>query len=126
VKDLSPKDYFCPGSTLNLTVDNCHPLGYGMPEDSQVLVLASSPAFGIEPSSFSERCEIVVRYPEERDPERSLLQSGWLIGEEKLYGKAAMLSVKSGKGKVVLTGFNPCLRGQTHGVFKLAFNCLIS
>jgi len=126
VKDISNKDYFCPGSTLNLTVDNCHSLGYGMPEDSQVLVLASSPVFGVEPSSFSEQCQIVVRYPEERDPERSLLQSGWLIGEEKMYGKAAMVSAKSGKGKVVLTGFNPYFRGQTHGVFKLAFNCLLS
>ncbi|MBA7664381.1 hypothetical protein ES703_72442 [subsurface metagenome] len=125
VKDLSNKDYFCPSSTLNLTVDSSHPLGYGMPEDSQVLVL-NSPVFSMEPSNFSEQCEIVVRYPEERDPERSLLQSGRLIGEEKMYGKAAMVSAKSGKGKVVLTGFNPYFRGQTHATFKILFNCLLS
>jgi len=125
VEDISSKDYFCPGSTLNLTVNNCHPLGYGMPEDSQVLVTNNSPVFSLEPSNFGERCEIVVRYPEEPDLERSLLQSGWLIGEEKMYDKAAMLSVKLGKGKVVLIGFDFSFRGQTHGVFKLAFNCLM-
>ena len=126
VKDLPPKEYANGGSTLNLSVDNRHRLGYGMPESSQILVRANSPVFSIVPTNYNERCEIIVRYPAERDSRQNLLQSGWLIGEEKLYGKIAMLSVKQGKGGVVLTGFSPQFKGQTHATFKMLFNCLIS
>lgn len=126
VKDIPKRDYGCGGSTLNLIVDNYHPLGYGMPAISQILVRSNSPVFSLAPTNFNERCEIIVRYPEERDPERSLLQSGWLIGEERLYGKTAMLSVSYGRGKVILMGFSPQFKGWTHATFKLLFNCLLS
>jgi len=125
VKDLSKKDYACGGSTLNLIVDNHHPLGYGMPARSQILVRANSPIFSLKPSNFNERCQVVVRFPEERDPELSLLQSGWLIGEERLYGKTAMLSYRQGEGEVILIGFSPHYKGWTHATFKLLFNCVL-
>jgi hypothetical protein len=58
--------------------------------------------------------------------ERDLLQSGWLIGEDTLARKAAMVSVEFGQGKVVLIGFRAQHRAQTHGTFKLVFNALLS
>ncbi|MEM3056758.1 MAG: peptidase M14 family protein, partial [Candidatus Bathyarchaeia archaeon] len=120
LKGLKPKEFFCPGSTLRACVDNSHPLGYGMPEKTLVFFW-NNPAFEIIPSKMNEFFETVVQYPE-----RDILQSGWLIGEERISKKIGMLVARKGKGRVVLIGFRPQHRCQTHGTFKLLFNALIS
>jgi len=116
---LSSKEFFCPGSTLKASFDNHHPLAYGMPADGLVLYW-SSPAFEIVPGQHNEDYATVVRY---RD--KDLLRSGWLIGEDHLTKKAAMVAAKYGKGDVVLIGFRTQNRCQTHGTFKLFFNALM-
>jgi hypothetical protein len=112
------KDFFCPGSTLHAIFDNKNPLAYGMPSEGLVLFW-SNQAFEIAPNEANESYEVVVRYPR-----RDLLQSGWLIGEDLLFGKAAMVSAKVGSGKVVLIGLRPQARATTHATFKLLFNAL--
>ena len=119
VENLDSQEFFCPGSTIKVKFDNLHPLAYGMPSEGYVL-FRSSPAFEITPSQHNERYETVVRYQD-----RDLLQSGWLIGEEHLVKKAAMVNAKYGQGQVVLIGFRTQHRCQTHGTFKLLFNTLI-
>ena len=120
VANRSSKEFWCPGSTLKVKIDNAHPLAYGMPAEGLALYLSGSPAFEITPSDYNERYEVVVRYAD-----RDLLQSGWLIGEETLAKKAAMISAKLGEGRVILIGFRAQHRAQTHGTFKLLFNALI-
>ncbi len=63
---------------------------------------------------------MIVRYAD-----RDLLQSGWLVGEETLAKKAAMVAAHLGTGRVVLIGFRTQHRAQTYGTFKLLFNSLI-
>ena len=58
--------------------------------------------------------------------EREILQSGWLLGESVIAKKAAAVSVGHGDGRVVLLGFRPQHRDQTHGTFKLVFNALFN
>jgi hypothetical protein len=58
--------------------------------------------------------------------ERDILQSGWLLGEAVIAKKAAAAVVKHGEGRVVLVGFRPQHRDQTHGTFKLVFNALLN
>jgi hypothetical protein len=57
--------------------------------------------------------------------DRDILQSGWLLGEDVIAKKAAMVSVDHGRGRVVLIGFRAQHRSQTHGTFKLLFNTLV-
>lgn len=120
VKDLNPKDFFCPGSTLKVKVDEASPLAYGIPQDCLIL-FRNSPVFAVKPGEKNEDYRVVVSYPEER-----ILQSGWLIGEKYLSRKAALIEARMGKGRVILFGFSPQFRAQTHGTFKFLFNALIT
>ena len=115
----SAKEFFCPGSTLHANIDTTHRLTYGMPHEA-LIFFWSGPTFRGQPSFSNERCEILVQYPE-----REVLQSGWLVGEDQIAGTAAMISAQYGEGSVVLFGFRPQHRAQMHGTFKLLFNALI-
>jgi hypothetical protein len=114
----STKEFWCPGSTLKVTFDNTNPLAYGMPSHGLALYL-NSPAFEITAQN-AENYETIVRY-EDRD----LLESGWLVGEENLARRAAVVSAKLGQGRVVLIGFPAQHRAQMHGTYKLLFNALV-
>jgi hypothetical protein len=120
VANRSSKEFWCPGSTLRVKFDNTHPLAYGMPPEGLALYMSGSPVFEILPSEYNERYKVIVRYAD-----RDLLQSGWLLGEETLAKKAAMIVAQYEKGRVVLIGFRTQHRAQTHGTFKLLFNTLI-
>ncbi|MGH9323350.1 MAG: M14 family metallopeptidase [Vicinamibacteria bacterium] len=119
VEDVSSKEFFCPGSTLKVRFDDEHPLAQGMPSSGLVLFW-ESPVFEILPSRDNDRYEIVASYVD-----RDVLQSGWLVGEKHLAKKAAMVLARHGKGEVVLIGFRPQHRAQTHGTFKVLFNALV-
>jgi hypothetical protein len=112
------KEFWCPGSTLKVEVDTANPLAYGMPARALALFL-NSPAFEVTAQN-AETYDVPVRYAE-----RNLLESGWLIGEENLSRRAAVVSAKLGEGRVVLLGFPAQHRAQTHGTYKLLFNALL-
>jgi hypothetical protein len=116
----SAAELWCPGSTLRVKFDNTNPLAYGMPEEGLAVYLAGNPAFEVVPSLRNANYEAPVRYVE-----RDLLESGWLLGEQVLANKAAMLAANKGQGRVVMIGFRAQHRAQTHGTFKLVFNALV-
>ena len=118
LEGVSSKEFFCPGSSLHACVDPMHPAAYGMPTDSLVFFW-NSRAFEIIPSGDNDKYEVVASYPD-----RDILESGWLIGEDKLKRRVAMVVVRHGEGRIVLIGFRPQHRCQTHGTFKLVFNSL--
>jgi hypothetical protein len=64
---------------------------------------------------------VIARYP--TDPSKILL-SGWALGAEKIAGKAALVEVTYGKGKIILFGFRPQYRGQSLATFPLFFNAI--
>lgn len=118
VAGLSAAEYQTHGSTLHVTVDTEHRLGYGMPEDALILNW-NSPVLQVTDNFRAENYHVIARYPEQ-----NILQSGLLNGEQRIAGKSAMIAAKSGRGEVVLIAFAPQHRGQMHGTFKLLFNCL--
>jgi hypothetical protein len=117
---LSSTEFWSPGSTLRVRVDNADPLGYGMPEDALATFLAGSQVYQLVPTAENERADRPVTYVH-----RDILQSGWLLGEDHIADKAAVVSVEHGSGRVVLIGFRAQHRAQTHGTFKLLFNTLV-
>ncbi|HSL22417.1 MAG TPA: hypothetical protein VK886_12855, partial [Vicinamibacterales bacterium] len=121
VAGRDPKEFWCPGSTLRVKFDADHPLAYGMPGEGLATFLSGSQVYEILPTERNERIEVVASYVD-----RDLLQSGWLLGEQIIGRKAAMVAVSHGSGKVVLIGFRPQHRAQTHGTFKLLFNALVT
>jgi hypothetical protein len=118
-RGLSSNELFCPGSTLKVNINNQHPLAYGMPDEGLVLN-DSSPVFTVLQGRYNDQYTTVVRYKD-----KNLLKSGWLIGEERISGRSAMLTADFGDGKIVLIGFSPQKRDQTDGTFKLLFNTII-
>ena len=113
-------DFWAPGSTLKVKVDTSSPFAYGMPEDALAAYLAGGQVYETIPGARSNDVRRVVTYID-----RDILQSGWLLGEEAIANKAAMVSVEHGDGTIVMIGFRAQHRAQTHGTFKLVFNALV-
>ena len=120
VAGLPSQTFWCPGSTLRVRFDTTHPVAYGMPREGFALFMPGSQVYEVTSTTTSQDVEIFATYVE-----RDILQSGWLLGEQVIAKKAAAAAVKHGAGKVVLIGFRPQHRDQTHGTFKLVFNSLL-
>ena len=114
---LPNKEFFIPGSILRTQVDTNHPIAKGMPKES-IAWFENSPAFEVLDKT---NVDIIATYPTKTE---DILLSGWAFGTDKLAGKAALVSVKMGKGKMVLFGFRPQYRGQSIATFPLFFNSL--
>jgi hypothetical protein len=121
VAGLPSKEFWAPGSTLRVRFDHANPIAFGMPAEGWALFTAGSQVYEVTSTDRSHDVEIVATYID-----RDILQSGWLLGEQVIAKKAAALTVKQGAGKVVLIGFRPQHRNQTHGTFKLVFNALLN
>ncbi|HEY0170523.1 MAG TPA: M14 metallopeptidase family protein, partial [Pyrinomonadaceae bacterium] len=106
LEGLRPTDFYCPGSVLRVEVETAHPLtrGFGRQLDAYFV---NSVAFEVTDPS---RARVVARYAAR---EGELLRSGWLLGAEKIAGRAALVEATLGRGRVVLFGFRPQHRGQT-------------
>ncbi len=115
------KEFWSPGSTLRVRFANDRPLTYGLPAEGWATFMSGSQVYEILPTDRNDDVEILSTYVE-----REVLQSGWLLGEAIIAKKAAAVSVTRGSGKVVLIGFRPQHRAQTHGTFKLLFNALLN
>jgi hypothetical protein len=120
VAGVPSKDFWAPGSTLRVKYANDHPLAFGMPAEGLALFMAGSQAYEVTSTDRSQDVSILATYAD-----RDILQSGWLLGEQVIARKAAAVAVSQGKGRVVLIGFRPQNRAQTHGTFKMVFNALL-
>jgi hypothetical protein len=117
LEGLKPTEFYCPGSVLRVEVETSHPLARGLSRLTDVYFVNSA-AFEVKDE---KRAHVVARYAESKD---DVLRSGWLLGAERLAGRAALVEVSLGKGRVVLFGFRPQHRGQTWGTFPFIFNAI--
>jgi hypothetical protein len=109
---VSDREFYSPGSLLNVQLDKQHPLSYGLP---------SGIAIWSEGSPAWETGEkTVARYGDS-----GLLASGWLLGESVIANKSALVDARLGEGHVILFGMRPQYRAQSYLTFKLFFNALL-
>jgi hypothetical protein len=109
---VAAKDFYCPGSLLNAHLDPHSPLTRGAPENIAIWG-ESSPAWETSETS-------VAKYTDSK-----VLASGWLLGEDHIAGKTALIDAKSGSGHIILFGMRPQYRAQSYLTFKLLFNALV-
>ncbi len=151
VAELPRTDFFVPGSILRIELDTSNPIAKGMPKES-IAWVENSPVFevgqaflpvsarqslaqdqgntaperqslsahqGGEAASVSS-VHIIAWYPKDKDP----LLSGWLLGGDRIKGKAALVEVEMGKGRIILFGLRPQYRGQSLATYPLFFNAI--
>jgi hypothetical protein len=121
-----PSDSFnCPGSLLKVNFDTSHPLAFGMQEKG-IAYFSGGYVFDVpqntpmtEEKRGNQLPKIVANYPDE-----TLLISGWMIGENRIKKKAAVIEIPFGEGTIILFGFSIHNRAQAYSTFKLLFNAL--
>nr|MBA2621499.1 peptidase M14 [Acidobacteriota bacterium] len=116
-KGLPRKDFFIPGSILRTELDTRNPIAKGMPQQS-IAWFEDSPAFEV---AADANVKVIAKYPTDA---KNILLSGYALGAEKIAGKAALIEIKIGKGKIILFGFRPQYRGQSLATFPLLFNAI--
>ncbi|HKV35505.1 MAG TPA: M14 family zinc carboxypeptidase [Pyrinomonadaceae bacterium] len=123
VAGLPRTEFYVPGSILRIELDTSHPLAKNMPKET-IAWAEDSPVFQVADVAGSSvpaaNAQVVASYPAEGNP----LLSGWLLGAEKLNGKAALVDVKMGEGHIILFGFRPQYRAQSWATIPLFFNAL--
>jgi len=108
-----------PGAFLKISVNNDHPLGWGMPETAGVFS-RGTPVLQTTVPIFDTDRRVVAAYAQ-----RDLLLSGYAENSDELAGKPAAIWVTKGKGQLVLFTFNPQFRASTPVTYKLLFNALL-
>lgn len=121
-------DFYCPGSVLRVNMDTTSPIARTMMKETDVYFINSSafeltdtprPVFDGAQTPWPTR--VIARYAKD-----NVLQSGWLLGEEKIKDRIALVETQMGKGRIILFGFRPQHRGQTWGTLPLIWNAINS
>jgi len=145
VDGLPRTDFYVPGSILRIELDSSNPITAGMAkesiawaENSPVFEVLNTGSAGVPPAMSAQRekqrtadgtsalpvnaasVKVIAWYPNDKDP----LLSGWLLGGDRIKGKAALVVVGIGKGRIILFGFRPQYRGQSLATYPLFFNAI--
>jgi hypothetical protein len=116
--NASNDQFYGPGSLLNARVDISHPLCFGM-SPREAVWFESGPAFEAPRQGAAAAVRSVMTYPQD-----NILASAWLLGDQLLAGRSAVMDVPIGRGHLVLFGIRPQYRAQPNATFKLLFNGL--
>jgi hypothetical protein len=103
---------FCPGAILRASFDASSPLTHGM-DPMTPIWFEQGPVFDSNASG------VVARFPDENP-----LLSGLLLGDGHIRGKAALLDLPLGAGRVVLFAFRPQYRAQSWATYVPFVNAL--
>lgn len=112
---LTDQQFYNPGSVMRVQVDPNDPLCFGYENEADI-IFVNSPAFAV-----SGNAQAVATYGGE-----DVLRAGWMVGGERVAGKAALVRVPYKRGQVILFGFRPHFRGQMRTSYRFLFNAIFS
>lgn len=116
LQSLAPGSFSCPGSILRVVPDPSHLVTLGMDESCPVM-FTSSTAFAPGPEGRPQSPATFAT--------NTLLLSGWIQGEEHLYGTSAIIESAVGEGLFTAFGFRPVFRTQMLATFPMLTNALM-
>ena len=114
LEGIPAKDFYIPGSILEVAVDTSNPLAYGATPTVPIF-FEQSPSFRISGGTQS-----VASYTGDKP-----LLSGWILGGQYLRGTSALVNEPVGKGHLILFGFRPQYRAQSEVTYRFLFNALL-
>ena len=114
LEGIAAKDFYIPGSILEVTVDTSNPLAFGS-QPTVPVFFEGGPSFRVSADAQS-----VATYTSEKP-----LLSGWILGGQYLRGTSALVNESIGKGHVILFGFRPQYRAQSEVTYRFLFNALL-
>jgi hypothetical protein len=130
LKGIPPREFYCPGSILKIEAPAGGPaIWSGVPPigDAKAAGREPTPADAgawvengpaLEPTGSG--AQVVARFANANE----VLLSGWLLGADKIAGKAAIVEVRKGKGRVVMFAFRPQYRGQSWATLPFLLNAI--
>jgi hypothetical protein len=119
LENVDRSKFLCPTSLLKIKVNRRSPIGYGLPSEAAAMFSRSLAIRTRIPSGEWDRT-VVASYPE-----KDVLLSGWLLGEDAIARKAAVVDLKYKQGNIILIGFRCQHRAQSHGTYKFLLNALL-
>jgi hypothetical protein len=114
LQGVPPKEFYCPGSQLEVTVDTANPIAFGSTPTIPVF-FETGPTF-----KLSGEAKSVAHYANDHP-----LLSGWILGGKYLDGTSAIAEVPMGKGRVIAFGFIPMYRGLSDATYKFVLNSFL-
>jgi hypothetical protein len=114
LQGVPSKEFYCPGSQLEVTVDTSNPIAFGSTPTLPVF-FETGPTFKV-----SGDVKSVAHYASDKP-----LLSGWILGGKYLDGTSAIAEVPMGKGRVIAFGFIPMYRGLSDATYKFVLNSFL-
>lgn len=125
LKGVPSKEFYCPGSILQLDFDPATGLAKGVPRLNGALSGAEAPAWfeegpALEPTS--DDAHVIAKF----GSVSGVLLSGWLLGADKIAGHGAIVEANQGQGKIIMFAFSPQYRGQSWASLPWLMNAIRS
>lgn len=121
-KALSPREYYIPGSILDVGVETSLPVARGVPHRLNVYFSDgrwdNAPVFDLPAGEAGIRP--ILRVDSDRP-----LRSGWAWGQEHVKDGVLAYEADIGEGRLTAFSTDITFRAQMHGGFRLLFNALM-
>ena len=114
LQGVPPKEFYCPGSILQVTVDTSNPIAFGA-KATEPIFFEGGPAFKLSGAAVS-----VAHYASDKP-----LLSGWILGGKYLDGASAIAEVPQGNGRIIAFGFTPTYRALSEVTYRFLLNAML-
>jgi hypothetical protein len=114
LEGVPSKEFYCPGSILEIAVDTTNPIAFGSTPTVPIF-FETGPTFKVSGDAKS-----VAHYANDHP-----LLSGWILGGKYLDGTSAIAEVPEGKGRIIAFGFIPMYRGLSEVTYKFLLNAML-